>query len=149
MFVDNLRELRHVLGEGILSPGKTIVNSTEFEQMLRESAPAVVVPARLDAHEDRILAESRERRRRRGRLTLASIGMSVVLIGSGSAAMAGFGVQTPWGWVAENVFEIAPTDGARCYQGMRIDPDPGAEDSAIVRDARAILSSIDIAAVAA
>lgn len=128
------------------------MNDVEFDEMLREAAPPVSPPVGLAAHRDRILAEARSRRRRRLMSWSTAGVVSALLIGGGSSAMAGFGYQTPWGWMAENVFELPQEDGSRCFTGFRIDFDGQSdnpamdavpEDSPIVRDAREILASID------
>jgi hypothetical protein len=62
-------------------------------------------------------------------------------------AAAGNGFLTPWGWVAENIFSIEQADGSICFQGMRIEFRDLPEGSAIVTDAREILSGIDIDAL--
>ncbi|QEW03877.1 hypothetical protein [Microbacterium lushaniae] len=126
------------------------MNDIDFEQMLRESSPPVTTPMGMDAHQERILREAQTRRPRRGKRLLAAAGLSVLLIGGGSAALAGNGFQTPWGWMAENVFEVPLDNGSRCYQGMRIEYATGySKDSPMARDAREILESIDVEALAA
>jgi len=69
----------------------------------------------------------------------------VLVFGGGSAAMAGFGVQTPWGWVAEQVFQVPQDNGARCFQGMRVEYAATlADDAPIVLDAQDIVAAIDV-----
>ena len=58
--------------------------------------------------------------------------------------MAASGNETPWGWVADNVFSIARTDGSACFQGLLVKWDGLAEDDPIVVDAKAIVSGIDL-----
>lgn len=126
------------------------MNDTDFEQMLRESSPPVTSPVGIEAHQHRILNEARARRASRGKRVIAAVGLSVLLVGGGSAALASNGYQTPWGWVAENVFEVPLDNGARCYQGMRIEYDAGySKDSPMAQDAQEILESIDVVALAA
>lgn len=119
------------------------MNDTDFERVLRESSPAVGTPTNLAAHQDRILREARGRRGRRMRVWAASLGVSALLVGGGSAAMAGAGMETPWGWVADNVFSFS--NGAdMCFAGMQVHFEGVSADSDIVLDARDFVSSLDL-----
>lgn len=123
------------------------MNDTDLDARLSESAPAASPPLGLAAHRDRIMAEARARRSHRVCLGVASALTSLALIGGGSMAMAGNGGQTPWGWVADNVFSIDRPDGSFCFQGMRVMFDGVSGDSDIGRDARDIVTSIDLDSV--
>lgn len=59
--------------------------------------------------------------------------------------MAGGGNETPWGWVADNVFSIGQPGGMACFQGMVVKWEGLADDDPLVRDAKAIVSGIDLA----
>ena len=96
------------------------MNDTDLDFELRAAAPHVTNPVGLAGHRARILKEARARRGRRLRLWGASAAATVVLIGGGSVAMAGAGNETPWGWVADNVFAIEQTDGSACFQGLLV-----------------------------
>lgn len=119
------------------------MNDTDFARLLRESSPEVGTSTNLAAHQDRILREARVRRGRRTRVWAASLGISALLVGGGSAAMAGAGMETPWGWVADNVFSFSNgTD--MCFAGMQVHFEGVSADSDIVLDARDFVSSLDL-----
>lgn len=119
------------------------MNDTEFETLLRDSSPEVTTPVGLAASQERILREARQRRGRRVRVWGASLGVSVLLVGGGSAAMAGAGMETPWGWVADNVFSFS--NGAElCFAGMQVKFEGVSEDSDIVREARDFVATLDL-----
>lgn len=119
------------------------MNDTEFEALLRDSSPEVTTPVGLAASQERILREARQRRGRRVRVWGASLGVSVLLVGGGSAAMAGAGMETPWGWVADNVFSFS--NGAElCFAGMQVKFEGVSEDSDIVREARDFVATLDL-----
>lgn len=120
------------------------MNDDEFEARLRAAGPRVTVPNGLASHRSRILAEARGRRGRRFRVWASSAIASVLLLGGGSVAMAGGGNQTPWGWVADNVFSIGRSDGSACFQGIVVKWEGLADDDPLVRDAKAIVSGIDL-----
>lgn len=86
------------------------MDNTELDLLLRETAPQPPLPNGLAAHLERILAGARSRRTRRLRVWTASTAVAAVIFGGGSAAMAASGMETPWGWVADNVFSV--TNGA-------------------------------------
>lgn len=123
------------------------MDDVQFDVMLRGSAPATRPRDEIAAHSNRILSEARAGRRRRLQTWTAGIGLSAVLIGGGSAALAGSGVETPWGWMADNVFSIPQNNGEICFQGMRISFAGADQDAPIVADAREILSGIDVNAL--
>lgn len=120
------------------------MNDTDLTTRITEAAPDATPPLGLAAHRGRIMAEARERRSHRLRLGIVSAVTSLALIGGGSMAMAGNGGQTPWGWVADNVFSIDRPDGSFCFQGMRVILGGINADSALARDARDIVTSIDL-----
>jgi hypothetical protein len=69
---------------------------------------------------------------------------SVLLVGGGTVAMASGGNETPWGWVADNVFSIGRTSGEACFQGMVVKWEGLADDDPLVQDAKTIVSQIDL-----
>lgn len=117
---------------------------SNIETLLRESAPQVTQPIALAEHRARILDEARRRRGRRLRMWVGSAVASVVLIGSASMAVSSDGRVTPWGWVADNVFTTANTDGSACFQGILVKWDGVAEDDPLVVDAKAFVAGIDL-----
>jgi hypothetical protein len=120
------------------------MNEVQFTQALRDSAPVVSAPETLGSHSERIIAEGRTRRSRRARSWIGAVVVMGVLAGGTSVAVAGDGRETPWGWVAENVFSIEQPDAEVCFQGTRVMFEGVAADSPIVEDARDIARSIDI-----
>ena len=120
---------------------------TGLTTRIAEATPAVSPPIDLAGHRGRILAEARARRSHRIRLGIASAVASLALIGGGSMAMAGNGGETPWGWVADNVFSIDRPDGSFCFQGSRVILGGIDADSDIARDARDLVTSIDTEAL--
>lgn len=123
------------------------MNDLDLENRIRDAAPHPASLNGLAAHRIRILNEARASRSRRLRIWGASAAATVVLVGGGSVAMAGAGNETPWGWVADNVFSIERTDGSACFQGLLVKWDGLAEDDPIVVDAKAIVSGIDLGAL--
>ncbi len=123
------------------------MNDLDLDARLRAAAPHLAHVDGLAAHRARMLAEAGARRSRRWRVWGGSAMASVVLIGGGSVAMAGGGNETPWGWVADNVFSIERSDGSACFQGMRVQWDGLAEDDPMVVDAKAIVAGIDLPAL--
>lgn len=119
----------------------------QFDVMLRGSAPTARSRDELAVDSDRIISEARAGRRRRLKSWVAGFGLSAVLIGGGSAALAGGGMETPWGWIADNVSTIPQENGEICFQGMRITFTGVEQDAPIVADAREILSGIDVDAL--
>lgn len=120
------------------------MNEVQFTQALRDAAPVVSAPETLGSHSQRIIAEGRARRTRRARSWIGAAVVTGVLAGGTSMAVAGDGRETPWGWVAENVFSIEQPDAEVCFQGTRVMFEGVAADSPIVEDARDIARSIDI-----
>lgn len=116
----------------------------ELDARIRAAGPRVTAPRGLGSHRAMILAEARGRRGRRLRIWAASAVASVLLIGGGSVAMAGGGNETPWGWVADNVFSIGRADGSACFQGIVVSWEGLADDDPLVEDAQAIVSGIDL-----
>ncbi|WP_194764983.1 hypothetical protein [Microbacterium sp. UFMG61] len=120
------------------------MNDLDLDARIRDAAPHLASVAGLAGHGARILREARARRVRRLRVWGASAAASVVLVGGSSVAMAGGGNETPWGWVADNVFSIERTEGSACFQGLLVKWNGLAEDDPIVVDAKAIVSGIDL-----
>lgn len=117
---------------------------SNIETLLRASAPHVSEPIGLAEHRGRILDEARRRRGRRLRVWIGSAVASVVLIGSASMAVSSDGRVTPWGWVADNIFTTANTDGSVCFQGILVKWDGVAEDDPLVVDAKAFVAGVDL-----
>nr|WP_201468456.1 hypothetical protein [Microbacterium hydrocarbonoxydans] len=122
------------------------MNDTELAALLQDAAPQVTTPADLDAHSTRILREARGRRGRGMRWLVGAVA-GIVAIGGGSIAMAGGGNETPWGWVADNVFTVESTDGSACFQGFLVKWEGVTEDDPLVQDAKSIVGSMDLDAL--
>lgn len=122
------------------------MNDSELGRLLRDAAPQVTTPGNLDAHSTRILREARQRRGRGMRWVVGAVA-GIVAIGGGSVAMAGGGNETPWGWVADNVFNIESADGSACFQGFLVKWEGLAEDDPIVQDAKTIVDTMDLEAL--
>ncbi|SIT86961.1 hypothetical protein [Microbacterium sp. RU33B] len=120
------------------------MEDAEFDRVLEVGIPMTAIPSTLSSHRDRILAEARARRSRRLRVWTAGVVASVLVVGGGSVAVAGGGNETPWGWVADNVFSIGRTDGSACFQGFLVKWDGVSEDDPMVQDAKAIVGGIDL-----
>lgn len=119
------------------------MDNTELDLLLRETAPQPPLPDGLAAHREKILAGAKMRRTRRVRMWTASTAVAAVILGGGSAAMAGSGMETPWGWVADNVFSVS--NGAEiCFAGYTVSFVGVDADSSIVQDARAFVGSLDL-----
>lgn len=144
--MDNLTLRGHVLGEACVKEG-TPMDDSELDARLRAAAPLLSTPSGLADHRARILRDARARRARRLRVWGASAAASILLVGGGTVAMAAGGHETPWGWVADNVFSIPRTDGTACFQGFQVNWHGLAEDDPIVVDAKAIVSGIDLEAL--
>ena len=108
-------------------------------------APHAQVVSDLQAaeHLNRILAVPVRRRHKTAWRVGATLLISVGIVGGGSMALASNGLETPWGWVADNVFHLTSSSGQDCFNGMLIISDGPAENSAMMRQAREILRSID------
>ena len=106
----------------------------------------MTAPLDLASHRERILKEARKRGRRL-RLWTGSLAVSALLVGGGSVAFGGDGNVTPWGWIADNVFSVESEDGSACIQGIRVGWEGRSEDDALVQDARAFISGLDLEAI--
>lgn len=58
-------------------------------------------------------------------------------------AVAGSGLQTPWGWTADNVYQIPGPDGQTCFSGLLVKPDGVADDAPVLIAARDIVAGLD------
>jgi len=123
------------------------MNDIDLDTQLREAAPRVTSPSGLGEHRTRIIAEARSRGRRRLKAWGAGALASVFLVGGGSVAMAGSGNETPWGWVADNVFSAPRTDGSACFQGILVKWEGLAGDDPLVVDAKEIVAGMDLDAL--
>lgn len=123
------------------------MDESGFETLLQDAAPQPSAPVGLGAHRQRILSEAGARRSRRARAWVGGVAATALFLGGGSAAMAASGYDTPWGWVADNVFSIPQADGKICFQGLQVMFEGIPEDSDMVRDARKIVNGIDLAKV--
>lgn len=125
----------------------------ELGRILRSANPVPDAPRRpLSAADtairDRIMTLPVPRRKawRLGRIAAGGV-LTIALVSGGSMAIAGNGLETPWGWVADNLFHLSGTSGQDCINGFRIESDGPAENSALMQDAREIMRSIDIASL--
>lgn len=116
----------------------------DLDIRIRAAAPRVSSPMRLTDHGARILREARQRRGRRLRVWTASVSASIVLVGGGTVAVAGNGLQTPWGWTADNVYEFPGPNGQTCFAGLVVKPDGVADDAEVVVVAREIVAGLDL-----
>lgn len=123
------------------------MNDLDLETRLRAAAPSAFSPIDLGSHATRILQEGRARRGRRMRVWAASVAASVVIVGGGAVAVAGNGLQTPWGWTADNVYQIAGPNGQTCFAGLLVEPDGVAEDAEVVVVAREFVAGLDLDAL--
>lgn len=121
------------------------MDENDLETRLRATAPTVIGPLGLSEHRQRILTDIRARRRRATRLWTGAAVATVVMVGAGSVAVAGNGMETPWGWTADNVFSIPGPDGKTCFVGIQVKADGVPDDAEIVLTARDIVASVDIA----
>lgn len=120
------------------------MDNTDLDVLLHESAPRVTTAASLGEHRARIIREARSRSGRRMRRWGAGALASVLVVGGGSVAMAGSGNETPWGWVADNVFTVERTDGSACFQGILVKWDGLSDDDPMVIEAKEIVAGIDL-----
>ncbi|GAB3631673.1 hypothetical protein GCM10027421_10260 [Microbacterium shaanxiense] len=120
------------------------MNDTEFETLLRDSAPPVTPVVELAAHRECILNDVRRRRARRARIWAGSVAVAALFVGGGSIATAGDGYQTPWGWFADNVFIANSTNGSACFQGIRVQWEGLAADDPLVQDAQEFVRILDL-----
>ncbi|MFE1643953.1 hypothetical protein ACFM35_00050 [Microbacterium sp. P01] len=116
----------------------------DLDSELRAAARPTSGAPRLAYHRDRILAEARNSRRHVIRLWGVSLAATVILVGGGTAAMAGAGMETPWGWIADNVLTSVNGDGTTCFQGWEIRRDGLAEEDPIVQDAQDLIRGLDL-----
>lgn len=123
------------------------MNDLDLDTRIRAAAPQVSSPIGLADHSARILSEARARRGRRLRIWSASVAASVVLVGGGTVAVAGNGLQTPWGWTADNVYQFAGPNGQTCFAGLLVKPDGVADDAAVVVAAREFVAGLDLDAL--
>lgn len=123
------------------------MDDLELAGRIREAAPQVTAPTDLSAHRERILRAARARRSRASRVWTGAAVAALLVGGGGSVALAAGGDETPWGWIADNVFSAQRSDGSFCFGGMQVVPHGVAADSALARDARDIVRSIDLESV--
>jgi hypothetical protein len=121
-----------------------MMDDPELDTRLRSTAPQVAGPVSLADHRQRIMADLRARRRRVGQLWTGAAVATVALLGAGSVAVAGNGMETPWGWTADNVYSIPGPDGKTCFAGVQVRADGVAEDAEVMQVAREIVASIDL-----
>ena len=141
--MDSCAVCGHVQGEG-LQEGDTHMNDFDLDTRIRAAAPRVSSPMGLPDHGARILREARQRRRRKLRIWTASVAASVVLVGGGTVAIAGNGLQTPWGWTADNVYQFPGPNGQTCFAGLVVKPEGVAADAEVVVVAREIVAGLDL-----
>jgi hypothetical protein len=120
------------------------VNDLDLETRIRAAAPQVSSPLGLAEHSTRILQEARAQRGRRLRRWAAGVAASVMIFGGGTIAIAGNGLQTPWGWTADNVYQFPGPNGQTCFAGLLVKPDDVADDAAVVIAAREIVAGLDL-----
>lgn len=125
----------------------------EIDLRLRDADPASTpLNAGLDpsarALRDHIVTGRMRRRMWQGPRSFVKAGLSAVvaigLLGGGTMALAGDGNETPWGWVADNVFYVRDSADTVCFNGIEVRYEGVDEDSPIVVDAREIVRDIDI-----
>lgn len=119
------------------------MNDLDFENRIRAAAPQVSQPLGLAEHSSRILEGARSRKRNL-RIWAAGAAASVVIVGGGTVAVAGNGLQTPWGWTADNVYQFPGPNGQTCYSGLKVQPDGVADDAAAVVAAREFVAGLDL-----
>lgn len=95
---------------------------------------------------DKIMSETNRttsrRRLRRGPRITASALLTLAIAGGGTIAFAGSGGETPWGWIADNSFNLNGAEQADCFNGIRIDYEGLSNDDPIVIEARNVLRDI-------
>lgn len=124
-----------------------MIDDQRLDTLLRSSGEGRQTSEDLFADNERILREARSGRLSRARKWGAVAGIPAVLVAGSSAAMAGSGLETPWGWIADNVFQTSNPDSSICFQGMRISFTGLSPDAPIVLDAQEILQGIDVEAL--
>jgi len=120
------------------------MNDLDLDTRIRAAAPHVSTPLGVADHGARILHEARARRARGLRIWTASVAASVVLVGGGTVAVAGNGLQTPWGWTADNVYQFPGPNGQTCFAGLVVKPDGVADDAEVVVVAREFVAGLDL-----
>lgn len=120
------------------------MNDLDLETRLRAAAPEVSSPLGLADHAARIMQEGRTRRTRRLRIWAAGVTASAVILGGGAVAVAGNGLQTPWGWTADNVYQIPGPNGQTCFAGLLVEPDGVADNADVVIAAREFVAGLDL-----
>ena len=120
------------------------MNDLDLETRIRAAAPQVSQPLGLAEHSTRILEGARRRRQRSLRVWAAGAAASAVLVGAGTVAVAGNGLQTPWGWTADNVYQFPGPNGQTCYSGLRVEPDGVPDDAPEVVAAREFVAGLDL-----
>lgn len=123
------------------------MNDLDPGTRIRTAAPRVSSPMGLTDHSARILREARQRRGRKLRIWTAGVAASVVLMGGGAVAVAGNGLQTPWGWTADNVYQFPGSNGQTCFAGLLVKPDGVADDAEVVVVAREFVAGLDLDAL--
>lgn len=120
------------------------MDNAELELLLRNTAPQPLLPTGLAGHRERILAETMPRRAKRLRAWTAGVVAAGLLLGGGTAAMAAGGMETPWGWVADNVFSVSNGDEI-CFAGFTVSFSDGVnENSEIAQETHAFVGALDL-----
>ncbi|MBD8042618.1 hypothetical protein H9638_02210 [Arthrobacter sp. Sa2BUA2] len=120
------------------------MNDLDLEARIRAAAPHVSQPLGLAEHSTRILEGARRRRQRSLRIWAAGAAASAVLAAGGTVAVAGNGLQTPWGWTADSVYQFPGPYGQTCYSGLRVEPDGVPDDAPEVAAAREFVAGLDL-----
>lgn len=120
------------------------MNDLDLESRIRAAAPQVSQPLGLAEHSTRILEGARRRRQHRRRVWAAGAAASAVIVGGGTVAVAGNGLQTPWGWTADNVYQFPGPNGQTCYSGLKVQADGVADDAPEVVAAREYVAGLDL-----
>ena len=123
------------------------MNDFDLETRIRAAAPHVSSPLGLAEHSTRILQEAGARRGRRLHKWAVGVAASVVIVGGGTVAVAGNGLNTPWGWTADNVHQFPGPNGQTCFTGLQVKPDGVTDDAPVVIAAREILAGLDLDAL--
>lgn len=123
------------------------MNELDLETRLRAAAPQISSPLGLADHATRILQEARVRRGRRLRIWSVGVAAATVIVGGGTVAVAGNGMQTPWGWTADNVYQFPGPNGETCFAGLLVEPYGVADDAPVVTAARDFVSGLDLYAL--
>lgn len=116
----------------------------DLDRRLRNSAPEASPLPGVASFRARVLSEAQRRTARRARTWVGSAAATLMLIGGGSVAVAGGNHMTPWGWFADNSATIERPGGADCFVGIRVQWEGVDESDPMVRDAKEILSAMDV-----